>query len=94
MKCRIALWAFAGLVVAGWWMLYFSSRDPGTAIPLLARSLARYSCPIVLIGDHFNFGVHYSWVFLTNAAVYALVGTIVETVRHQLRKPMPLKTAR
>jgi hypothetical protein len=33
---------------------------------------------------HFNFGISLGWSLVANAATYALLGLIVETVRHQL----------
>lgn len=92
MKYRIAGWAVLGLLVAGCWMLYFYVTDPGTPLDPLVRSLARYSCPIVLVGDYFNFGVPYYWVFVANAAVYGLAGAIIEKLL-QLHRTAQFRTA-
>jgi hypothetical protein len=39
----------------------------------------------VLIGSYFHFGMSFYLVILVNAASYALVGLIVETLRQRLR---------
>ena len=46
--------------------------------------IARLTCPVVLASFYFHFGVGFYWVLLANAAMYALVGLIVETLRQQL----------
>jgi len=46
--------------------------------------MARLTCPVVLASFYFHFGVGFYWVLLANAAMYALVGLIVETLRQQL----------
>jgi hypothetical protein len=46
--------------------------------------LAQVTCPIVLAGTYFHFGVHLVWVVVTNAAIYALVGLGVESLREHL----------
>ncbi len=82
MKVRIALWTFAGLLVAGGWWLYAIATAPTPMDPIL-WTLARYSCPVVLAGFYFHFGVSIYWVLITNAASYGLLGLIVEILRRQ-----------
>jgi hypothetical protein len=36
-----------------------------------------------LVGDYFHFGVKLSWVLAANAAFYALIGLVVESLRRQ-----------
>ena len=86
MKLRIALWTFAGLLVAGgWWLYVFATAPtPLTMNPIL-WTLARYSCPVVLAGFYFHFGVSVYWVLIVNAATYALLGLIVETLRRPVK---------
>ena len=84
MKVRIALWTFAGLLVAGGWWLYAIATAP-TPIDSSLWTLARYSCPVVLAGFYFHFGVSIYWVLITNAASYGLLGLIVETLRQRKR---------
>jgi len=71
MKYRIAMWASAGLLVAGCWNLYAVATFPNQMT----------SEPIVWT---LHFPVSIYWVLLANAATYALVGLFVETLRQQL----------
>jgi len=79
MKLRIAIWAFAGFLIAGFWALYLY---PTTlfADPALSTA-ARATCPITFAG----FGIRFYWVLLANAATYALIGLIFETLRQLSR---------
>jgi hypothetical protein len=85
MKYRIATWAGAGLLVAGFWALYFLTRTP---VPITSLNpiwtLVRISCPVVSASFcfHFPLGVYSS--LLANAATYALIGLIAETLRQKL----------
>jgi len=85
MKYRIAMWASAGLLVAGCWNLYVLATFPTqmTSEPIL-WTLVRLTCPIAFASFHFHFAVSIYWVLLANAATYALVGLMVETLRQQL----------
>jgi hypothetical protein len=75
MKLRIAMWAVAGLLIAGGWavLLLLPVRSPE---PLL-WTLARITQPVV----NLPFGLRFYWVILANAATYALVGLFVEGLR-------------
>ena len=87
MKYRIAMWASAGFLVAGCWALYAFARPiPITAADPIVWTLARLTCPVVLASFYFHFGIYFYWVLLANAATYALVGLIVETLRQQLNQ--------
>jgi hypothetical protein len=85
-KYRIAMWASAGLLVAGCWHFYVLATFPMqiTSEPIV-WTLLRLTCPIAFAGFHFHFPVSIYWFFLANAATYALVGLIVESLRQQLR---------
>jgi len=85
MKYRIAMWASAGLLVAGCWNLYALATFPiqMTSEPIV-WTLVRLTCPIAFASFYFHFPVSIYWFFLANAATYALVGLIVETLRRQL----------
>jgi hypothetical protein len=84
-KYRIAMWASAGLLVAGcWWLYIFATAPTPLTVEPMLWALARYSCPVVLAGFHFHFGVSVFWVFLANAATYTWIGLIVEYLRRQL----------
>ena len=78
MKLRIAIWTSTGALVAVLWGLYISATSPA---PLgIAWNLAYVTCPISLAHHH---AMSFYFVLLVNAATYGLVGTVVETVRHQ-----------
>jgi hypothetical protein len=83
MKYRIGMWASAGFLVAGFWALYALAAAPPaftSADPILA--LVRLTCPIAFLSFY---PIRLYWVLLANAATYALLGLIVETLRQQLR---------
>lgn len=84
MKYRIAIWASAGFLVAACWALYFAMRIKDNPIEPLVYTLGSLTQPVVLIGSHFHFGMSFYLVILANAATYALVGLIVETLRQRL----------
>jgi hypothetical protein len=82
MKSRIGTWAIAGFLVAGCWALYALATTPPAftyADPMM--SLVRLTCPIALLS---SYPIRLYWVLLANAATYALVGLVVETLRQRL----------
>ena len=83
MKYRIAIWAIAGLLVAGFWALFafatFPSADPIRDVWFLIT----FTCPIALLGMHHALSIYE--VLAANAVTYALVGLVVETLRRQFR---------
>jgi hypothetical protein len=84
MRRRISTWASAGFLVAGFWALYaFARTTPITSDPIV-WTLVRLTCPVVLVGFYFHFGIYLYWALLANAATYALIGLIVETLRQRL----------
>lgn len=81
MKSRIAIWASAGALVAVFWAIYVVSTHTNTlATPGVLSTLADLTCPIVLLRHH---AVSLGLVLLANAATYAFVGIIVESIRHR-----------
>jgi hypothetical protein len=83
MKLRIAKWACAGFLIAGFWALYFSVSSPANPIEPMASILTRITCPIALLRSY-PLSI-YSVLFI-NAATYALVGVIVEPLRQHLHR--------
>jgi len=84
MKYRIAVWPGAGLLVAGCWAIYgIVSTPPAltTADPILP--LVRLTCPISNLGFY---PLKLYWVLVANAATYAMLGLIVETLRKRPRR--------
>ena len=75
----VAIWALAGLLVAGGWTLYASAMAPhATESMRLVWVLATISCPILLAH---TLPVKLTWILAANAATYALVGVTVEGFR-------------
>jgi hypothetical protein len=77
MKYRIGGWALAGVVIATSWAIYLlptfhmaMSRD--------IMMLARVTCPIALVGEHYHRGIALAWVLISNAIVYGLLGMSFE----------------
>jgi hypothetical protein len=86
MRFRIAIWAAAGFLVAGFWALYFFP----TASDIIANqpamwTLARVSCPTMFASVYFGFAISVYWTLLANAITYALIGATVEALRHKLQ---------
>jgi hypothetical protein len=87
MPRRIAMWASVGFLVAGLWALYFfPTASVPTASVETIWTLARLTCPIAFVSFCFHVPVGIYWVFVANAATYALVGLTVETLRQQLSR--------
>ena len=76
MKLRIAIWTGVGALVVVLWTLYISATS---STPLgIVRTLAYLTCPISLAQQY---ALSFYFVLLMNAATYALIGTVVETMR-------------
>lgn len=82
MKYRIAVWAGLGLLVAGFWAVYFAMSSKDNLIPPIVNTLVQVTCPVAIAGHHFAISVY--WTLVVNAVTYALVGVIVETLRKRL----------
>ncbi|HET7212536.1 MAG TPA: hypothetical protein VFL79_03020 [Terriglobia bacterium] len=83
MKYRIAIWAGAGFIVAALWALFAIATFPSTVERMRdVSTLISLTCPIAIAGRHYPVSL---WEALAaNAATYALVGLITETLRRQL----------
>jgi len=86
MKFRIGMWAIAGFLVAAAWAIYALASFPSPITPAqpLVWNLALLTQPIAYASFHFHFPASIYLVFVSNAAIYALLGLIVETLRRQL----------
>ena len=89
MRRRILIWASAGFLVASSWIIYTFVAPPdflGASMrnPLV-EALAFTSCPITIAGRYFP--LRFWWMPPANAASYAVIGLIVETVRWKLNPP-------
>jgi hypothetical protein len=85
MKTRIAVWGCAGFLAAGFWGPYFANADKSKPIGSLVMTLARLTQPIAaVVVSYLNSPIGLHWFLWMNAATYALVGLIVETLRRKL----------
>ena len=84
MKHRIAVWASVGFLIAGCWALYFAMRSKDNPIEPIVSTLGFLTQPFVLVSFYFHFPLSVYWVLVANAATYALVGLMVETLRQKL----------
>lgn len=84
---RIATWMSAGFLVSFGWGLYFATANKGIPIGPIVMALARLTNPTAAVVLYLNPGspLGLTWVAVTNAATYALLGLIVETVRRHHR---------
>ncbi|MGB2589895.1 MAG: hypothetical protein WBG02_05535 [Candidatus Acidiferrum sp.] len=79
MKRRIGMWAIVGFLVAGCWALYALAVTPPVLTSIM--TLVRLTCPIALFSFY---PLSLYLVLVANAATYALVGLLVETLRQRL----------
>jgi hypothetical protein len=89
MKRRIAIWAGVGFLVASCWVLYTFAASPDHLGIVMrepaVETLLFVTCPVVSqIRDHLP--LPFWSVPLINAATFAVIGLIFETLR---RKPSP-----
>jgi hypothetical protein len=87
LKYRVAIWAFAGFLIAGGWAIYFLLASRALPIPPIISALARLTCPIAIFGSHHPVSLYAALV--ANVATYALVGLVVETLRRQSNHSNP-----
>jgi hypothetical protein len=81
-KYRIAMWASAGFLAAGFWALFALATFPSTNERMRdAWTLVCLTCPVAMV-RHYPISLYE--VLVANAATYGLIGLIGETVRHQL----------
>jgi len=84
MKSRIAMWAGAGFLVAGCWVLFVFATHPNTNEWMrYLRPLAFVTCPVTAVGSRFPVSLYQ--VLAANAATYALLGLIVELTRRRFQ---------
>jgi len=82
MKFRLSMWASAGFLVAAFWALFALATFPSTSERMRdVWTLISLTCPVAMAGRHYPISVYEA--LAANAATYALIGLIVETLRHQ-----------
>jgi hypothetical protein len=84
---RIATWTSAGFLVSFGWGFYFATTNKGIPIGPIVYALARLTQPTAAMVLYLNPAspLGLTWVAVTNAATYALLGLMVETVRRYHR---------
>jgi hypothetical protein len=83
MKYRVAMWAIVGFLVAGFWALFAVATFPSTSERMRdVWTLVSLTGRVAIAGRHYPISLYE--VLAANAITYALVGMIVETLRHQL----------
>jgi hypothetical protein len=83
MKYRIALWASAGFLLAGFWALFAFATFPSTNERMRdVWALVSLTCPVAIAGRHYAISLYEALAI--NTVTYALVGLLVETLRRQL----------
>lgn len=73
----------AGFIVAGFWALFAFAAFPSANERIRdVWILVTLTCPVAIAGMHHPISLYEA--LAANAVTYALVGLIVETLRHQL----------
>ena len=85
MRMRIAFWAMAGFLVAAGWAVFLWATFP-TFHSRELEDIARLTCPMSLIGEHYHFGVSVGWAIFSNVVIYGLLGLALEPFRHLGRR--------
>ena len=83
MKYRIAIWASAGFLLAGFWALFAIATFPSA--PERMRdvwTVVCITCPVAIVGMHYPISLFVALV--ANAVTYGFVGLAVEALRNQL----------
>ena len=90
---RTAIWTSAGFLVSLGWGFYFAFTNKGIPIGPAVHALARLTQPTaaVILYLHPASALGLTWVAVTNALTYTLLGLIVKTVR-QHHRPIHIST--
>jgi len=83
MRYRIAMWALAGFLLAGFWALFAVATFPSN--PERMRDMWTViciTCPVAILGMHYPISFYVALV--ANAVTYGFVGLAVEALRRQL----------
>ena len=84
MKYRIAIWAIVGFLVASFWAVFAAVTFPSTSERMRdVWTFVWVTCPVSVAGMHHRISLYECLV--ANAATYAFVGLVVESLRRQLR---------
>lgn len=80
---RIATWTSAGFLVSFAWGFYFATTIKGIPVGPIVHTLAQLTQPAAAVLSYLNPAspLGLTWAAVTNAATYALLGLMVESVR-------------
>ena len=81
MRTRIIFWALAGFLIAACWAIFLWATFP-TMHSRELMDVARVTCPISVVSEHYHFGVSWRWALVSNAVIYGLVGLVLEPFWH------------
>jgi hypothetical protein len=83
MKCRVAIWASVGFLIAGCWVVYtFVTPPESLGLNLrqpVVQAALNLTCPISYFMLHYP--ISWRMFLLINAATYAVLGLIFEVFR-------------
>jgi hypothetical protein len=87
----IAKWASAGVLVSAGWALYFANADRAMRLDQSVSALAAWTQPGAALALHVKPGLFLGLasVTLANAATYALLGLLAESIRRTYRSLHP-----
>jgi hypothetical protein len=88
---RIAAWTSVGFLVSRGWGFYFANANKSLPIGSMVYSLTRLTQPTTAFVLYLKpaSALSLTWVAVTNAAAYVLLGLMVETVRRHHWPPRP-----
>jgi hypothetical protein len=84
---RIATWMSTGFLISLGWGFYFATIDKDIPIGPIVYTLSRLTQPTAALILYLNpaSSLGLTWIAVTNAATYALLGLMLETVRRHHR---------
>jgi len=83
MRYRIAMWAIAGFLLAGFWALFAVATFPSTAERMRdVWTVVCITCSVAIVGMRHPVSLYVA--LIANTITFALVGLAVEAVRKQL----------
>jgi hypothetical protein len=84
---RIIMWASAGLLISAGWGFYFAASNKSIPIGPIVGARARLTEPVAALVAYLypNYSLGLRVVVIANAATYAIVGILVDTIRRRSR---------
>ena len=77
MRYRIGMWAIAGFLLAGFWVLFAIATFPSTPERMHDMwTIVCITCPVAIVGMHYPISLYIA--LFANAVTYAFIGLAVE----------------